>query len=55
MVSFLVELRLAKHADVDLRSHLIGIFGFVLAVPTADRSYVVTEVGEELLPGHGVG
>src|SRR5215469_5087044 len=53
MVSFLVELWLAKHADVDLRSYLIGVFGFMLAVPTADRFYVVTEVGEELLPGRG--
>ena len=47
VVPFLIELRLAQHADVNLRGHLIGVLRLVLAVPSADRLDVLFEVGEE--------
>jgi hypothetical protein len=47
MVAFLIELRLAQHADVNLRSDLIGILRLVLAVPPADRADVSLKVCEE--------
>jgi len=50
---FLIELRLAEHADVNLRRHLIRILGFVLAVPAADRFYILLERFKEVLPSRG--
>jgi hypothetical protein len=47
MVSFMIELWLAQHANVNLRGHFIRVLGFVLAVPSPDRLDVMFEVGEE--------
>src|ERR1700722_19339230 len=52
MIAFLIELWLAKHAHVDLRSDLIRVLHLMLAVPSADRLYIETEVIEKLPPGH---
>ena len=53
MVPFLIELRLAEHAGVNLRRHLIRILGFVLAIPVSDRFYILLECFKEALPSRG--
>jgi hypothetical protein len=49
MVSFLIELRVAEDADVNLRGYLKWIRGAVISVPPANRLHILSEVGEELL------
>lgn len=50
MIAFLKQLRLAQHADVDLRRDLIWVLRLMLAIPTPDRLDVSAEVIEELPP-----
>ena len=52
MIAFLIELWLAKHADVDLRRDLVRVLRLMLAIPTADRLYIAMEIIEELPSGH---
>ena len=51
MIAFLKELWLAQHAHVDLRRDLIRVLRLMLAIPPADRLYILTEVIEELPSG----
>ena len=53
MIALLIELWLAEYAHVDLRRDLIRVLRFMLAIPTAKRLYVSTEVIEELPSGRG--
>ena len=52
MIAFLIELWLAKHADVDLRRDLVRVLRLMLAIPTADRLYIAMEIIEKLPSGH---
>jgi hypothetical protein len=47
-----VQLWLAKHAHVDLGRNLIRILRLMIAVPAANRLYVLAEVIEELPWGY---
>ena len=50
MVSFLIELRIAEHADINLRRYLKWIRRPMLSVPAPNRFHILSEVGEEPLP-----
>src|ERR1039457_1240520 len=51
MIAFLKELWLAEHAHIDLRGDLVRVLRLMLAIPTADRPYILKEVKEELVSG----
>ena len=53
MIPLLIQLRLAEHADINLRRDLAGIFPLMLAIPPADGLDVSAQIGEELLARYG--
>ena len=48
MITFLKELRLAKHAHIDLSCDLIRVCRLMFAIPPTNRFEVVPEVIEKL-------
>ena len=53
MVPLLIQLRLAEHADINLRRDLVGVFSSMPAIPPADGLHVSAKIGEELLARRG--
>ena len=47
MISFLVELWLAQHADIHLRRDLIRVFRLMFAIPAADWFDIPVKIREE--------
>ncbi len=49
VIPLLIQLRLAEHADINLRRYLVGVFSPMLAIPPADGFDVSAKIREELL------